>query len=87
MSLKKTKKHIETASGIEAVSFCEVERSKRYSRKPGPEGDAQIIKFKFQELWLLFEISPYVEMTILYGYFAWASTPLSLTRLSIKNPF
>ncbi|OXG01704.1 hypothetical protein B0A64_18845 [Flavobacterium araucananum] len=32
------------ASGIEAVSFCEVKRSKRYSRKPDPEGDAQSIK-------------------------------------------
>lgn len=46
MSFKKNKKHIETASGIEAVSFCEVERSKRYSRKPGPEGDAQIINIQ-----------------------------------------
>jgi hypothetical protein len=64
-----------------------VERSKRYSRKPGPEGDARNIKFKFQELWLLAKIFPYVEMTILCGYFAWASTSLSLTRLSIKNPF
>ncbi|OXB08780.1 hypothetical protein B0A81_08700 [Flavobacterium plurextorum] len=35
---------IKTASGIEAVSFCEVKRNKRYSRKPGPKGDAQIIK-------------------------------------------
>jgi len=36
------------ASGIEAVSFCEVKRNKRYSRKPDPlfsAGDAQDIKF------------------------------------------
>jgi hypothetical protein len=36
------------ASGIEAVSFCEVKRNKRYSRKPDPlfsAGDAQEIKF------------------------------------------
>ena len=46
MSKKKLKKTYKTASGIEAVSFCEVERSKRYSRKPGPEGDAQIINIK-----------------------------------------
>jgi hypothetical protein len=29
------------ALGIEAVSFYEAERSKRYSQKPGPEGHAQ----------------------------------------------
>jgi hypothetical protein len=36
------------ASGIEALSFCEVKRNKRYSRKPDPKGDAQNIKIQFQ---------------------------------------
>jgi hypothetical protein len=49
------------ASGIEAVSFCEVERSKRYSRKPGlpfSAGDAMNINIQFFK----FQIPIFVEL-------------------------